>query len=64
VYVRGSESLIQEATVLVKQKLLEAMDKKVKDWSELKAQINEVLKPYIFEKTGRNPMILTILMEV
>ncbi|MGE5704237.1 MAG: MBL fold metallo-hydrolase RNA specificity domain-containing protein, partial [Clostridia bacterium] len=64
VYVRGSESLIQEATVLVKQKLLDAMERKVKDWSELKAQISEVLKPYIFEKTGRNPMILSILMEV
>ncbi len=64
VYVRGSESLIQEATVLVKQKLLESMERKVRDWSELKTQINEVLKPFIFEKTGRNPMILTILMEV
>jgi len=64
VYVRGSESLIQEATVLVKQKLLEALDKKVKEWSELKSQISQVLKPFIFEKTGRNPMILTIVMEV
>ncbi len=64
VYVRGSESLIQEATVLVKQTLQEALSKKVKEWSELKAQINQVLKPFIFEKTGRSPMILTILMEV
>ncbi|WP_255298542.1 ribonuclease J1 [Brevibacillus dissolubilis] len=64
VYVRGSESLIQEATVLVKNKLVEVLDKKVKEWSELKSQINQVLKPFIFEKTGRNPMILTIVMEV
>ncbi|WP_255668518.1 ribonuclease J1 [Brevibacillus daliensis] len=64
VYVRGSESLIQEATVLVKQKLLETLDRKVREWSELKSQINQVLKPFIFEKTGRNPMILTIVMEV
>ncbi len=64
VYVRGSESLIQEATGLVKHKLLEALDRKVREWSELKAQINQVLKPFIFEKTGRNPMILTIVMEV
>jgi ribonuclease J len=64
VYVRGSESLIQEATVIVKQKLQEALDKKIKEWTELKSQINEVIKPFIYEKTGRNPMILTILMEV
>ncbi|MFM1653871.1 ribonuclease J1 [Brevibacillus sp. B_LB10_24] len=64
VYVRGSEALIQEATVLVKQKLAETLNKKIKEWSELKAQINQVLKPFVFEKTGRNPMILTILMEV
>lgn len=64
VYVRGSESLIQEATVLVRQKLQEALDKKIKEWTELKSQINEVIKPFIYEKTGRNPMILTILMEV
>jgi len=64
VYVRGSESLIQEATVLVRNKLQQALDKKIKEWSELKSQINEVIKPFIYEKTGRNPMILTILMEV
>jgi ribonuclease J len=64
VYVRGSESLIQEATVLVRNKLQEALDKKIKEWTELKSQINEVIKPFIYEKTGRNPMILTILMEV
>lgn len=64
VYVRGSETLIQEATDLVRQKLQEALGKKIKEWSELKSQINQVLKPFIFEKTGRNPMILTILMEV
>lgn len=64
VYVRGSESLIQEATVLVRKTLTEALDRKVREWSELKSQINQVLKPFIYEKTGRNPMILTILMEV
>jgi ribonuclease J len=64
VYVRGSESLLQEATERVRAKLAEALDRKIKEWSELKAQINEVLKPFIYEKTGRNPMILTILMEV
>ena len=64
VYVRGSESLIQEATILVRNKLQQALDKKIKEWSELKSQINEVIKPFIYEKTGRNPMILTILMEV
>ncbi|MGD8192661.1 ribonuclease J1 [Brevibacillus ginsengisoli] len=64
VYVRGSESLITEATEIVKKTLSEALSRKVKEWSELKSQINQVLKPYIFEKTGRNPMILTILMEV
>lgn len=64
VYVRGSESLIQEATALVKNRLQESLDRKVREWSELKSRINEVVKPFIYEKTGRNPMILTILMEV
>ncbi len=64
VYVRESEQLIEDA----KEKVREAMDictrKHITEWAVIKTQIRERLGKHLFEKTGRRPMILPIIMEV
>ncbi len=64
VYVRESEQLIEDA----KEKVREAMDictrRHITEWAVIKAQIRERLGKHLFEKTGRRPMIVPIIMEV
>ncbi|HPF43658.1 MAG TPA: ribonuclease J [Syntrophomonadaceae bacterium] len=64
VYVRESEELIDEA----KEKVREALDvcakKHVTEWAVIKSQVKDKLGKYLFERTGRRPMILPIIMEV
>jgi len=64
VYVRESEELMEEA----KEKILAVVSECEKngglEWNPLKAGIKEALGRFLFEKTGRRPMILPIVMEV
>ncbi len=64
VYVRESESLIEDA----KDKVREAMDlcaqRNQVEWAIIKAQIRERLSKHLYDKTGRRPMIMPIIMEV
>lgn len=64
VYVRESESLIEEARQKVKSALERAISGGQVDWSSLKWQVRELLGRYLYEKTKRRPMILPIIMEV
>jgi len=64
VYVRESESLLQEA----KDRVTEAMNtcerKGVTDWGRIKAHIRDALQSYLYERTRRQPMILPIILDV
>ncbi|MBC7107056.1 MAG: ribonuclease J [Firmicutes bacterium] len=62
VYVRESEQLLEEA----KARVREALDRcqGVSEWAPIKAQVRDVLGKFLFERTGRRPMILPIIMEV
>ncbi|GAB7387822.1 ribonuclease J1 [Bacillaceae bacterium] len=64
VYVRESEKLLNEATQLVKQEVEKLLEKKITQWSEIKAVITGTLNPFLFEKTKRKPMILPVIMEI
>lgn len=64
VYVRESEKLIEDAKTVVKHALDKCQKNKVTDWSAIKSLIRDSLKQYLYEQTKRNPMILTIIMEV
>ncbi|CAM5189654.1 Ribonuclease J OS=Ureibacillus acetophenoni OX=614649 GN=rnj PE=3 SV=1 [Ureibacillus acetophenoni] len=64
VYMRESGSLISEAQKMLSSHLNEKIQEKSTQWTELKNDINDVLGPYLFEKTKRRPMILPIIMEV
>jgi len=63
VYVRESEQLIEEA----KEKVAEALSvcgKNISEWAVIKSEVRDKLGKYLFEKTGRRPMILPIIVEV
>lgn len=64
VYVRESENLMEEARLIVKDVLRDCEDKKIKEWSAIKANIKDELRMYLYEKTKRKPMILPIIMEI
>lgn len=64
VYVRESESLMDEARSVVSDALENCLSKKVSDWGKIKNVIKESLGDYLWKKTKRNPMILPIIMEV
>ncbi len=64
VYVRESESLMDEATEVLNEAVDNCMERHIKDWSKIKASIRDSLSEYVWKKTKRRPMILPIIMEV
>ena len=64
VYVRESEDLIEEASMVVSDALEDCMDHHITDWSKMKNAMRDSLSDFIWKRTKRNPMILPIIMEV
>ena len=58
VYVRESEQLMEEAREKVREALEVCMKKGLTEWAMIKAQVREKLSRFLYEKTGRKPMIL------
>ncbi|MEG2931608.1 MAG: ribonuclease J, partial [Ruthenibacterium sp.] len=64
VYVRESETLLEETCAQV-QDLLDRLDgADMRDWNSVKTRIRETVSAYLYRRTKRSPMILPILMEV
>lgn len=64
VYVRESEQLIENAKLKVKEALDVCFRKNITEWAVIKSQVRDKLGKHLYEKTGRRPMILPIIMEV
>ena len=64
VYVRESEQLIDNAKAKVKEAMDICFRKNITEWAVIKSQVREKLGRHLYEKTGRRPMILPIIMEV
>ena len=64
VYVRESESLIEEAKMVVEEALEGCLSRGISDWGKLKNVVKDSLNEYLWKKTKRSPMILPIIMEV
>ena len=64
IYMRDNESLIAEASALVyeESKRFESTDKN--DYAAVKNTVKSRLKSFLYDKTGRTPMILPIVIEV
>ena len=64
VYVRGSESLMDEAQRVLNDAVHNLTDRGVTDWGRIKTQIKDALSEYVWKRTKRRPMIIPIIMEV
>ncbi len=64
VYVRESESLMEDARKVVSAAVDRCLSHHVTDWSKIKNTIRDELSDYVWKQTKRNPMILPIIMEV
>ena len=64
VYVRGSESLMDEAKQVLNETMDHCMDKNITDWGKIKSEIKDALGDFVWKETKRKPMIIPIIMEV
>ena len=64
VYVRESEELMEEATELLIGVTESLADRGITDWGKIKASVKDTLGDYVWRKTKRRPMIITIIQEV
>ena len=64
VYVKESEELIDDARDIARYAIEDCVNKGSTDWNTMKARVRDEVSHLMFEKTGRNPMILSIIMEV
>jgi len=64
VYVREAEALLEEAKEKVNAVLSECLERQASNWGAIKGSVRESLGRFLYERTGRRPMILPIIMEV
>lgn len=64
VYVRESESLMEEARQVLCNALEDCLMHKNVDWSKIKIVIRDTMNDFIWKRTKRRPMILPIIMDV
>ncbi len=64
VYVRESEELMERAREIANDAINDCLDKNVFERTEVKTAIKNSLSKFIFQQTGRKPMILPIVMDV
>ena len=64
VYVRGSESLMDEAKAVLDETMDYCMDKNITDWGKIKSEIKDSLGDFVWKETKRRPMIMPFIMEV
>ena len=64
VYVKESETLIEEATDVVYHAVINCLENSNVDWAKIKLVIKDSLGEYFWKKMKRTPMVLPIIMEV
>ena len=64
VYVKESESLLDEVRKVSLAILEDCADRRIQEWGTIKNKVKDGVSQLISQKTGRYPMILPILMEV
>ncbi len=64
VYVRESETLMEDCRLVVQEALLRCLRRNVSDWGKIKTVIKDDLGEFLWKRTKRSPMILPIITEV
>ena len=64
VYVRESEELVNGAKNVAQTALIDALNKGIREWNELKGVMKSAISKFIYAETKRKPVILPILMNL
>ena len=64
VYVKESESLMEELREVAMETLDDCQYRNISDWATIKSAIKSELSRYLYKKTRRNPMILPVIMDI
>ena len=64
VYVRNSESLMDEAQAVLNNTMEYCMERRITDWGKIKNMVKDALGDFVWKETKRRPMIMPIIMEV
>lgn len=64
VYVRNSETLMDEMQAVVDRTMEHIMERRITDWSKIKTEVKDAVGEFVWKETKRRPMILPIIMEV
>jgi ribonuclease J len=64
VYVRNSESLMDEAQMVLYDTMEYCMAHHITDWGKIKSEVKDALGDFVWKETKRRPMIMPIIMEV
>lgn len=64
VYVRESEELLEEARGAIAHRLATLDAQQLKDWNLIKSSVRDAASTYLFEQTGRRPMIMPVIVDV
>ena len=64
VYVRNSESLMDEAKTVLDHTMEYCIDHNITDWGKIKNEVKDALGDFVWKETKRRPMIMPIIMEV
>ena len=64
VYVRESETLMEDCREVIQEALDACLAKGVADWNKIKTSIKDSVSEFLWKRTKRSPMILPIITEV
>ena len=63
ILVNENIDLIKDISNLSKTVITETLNKRKATFSDIKGSLINNLKPFLFEKTGRKPIIMPIIMD-
>lgn len=63
VYMKESDKLIREAQDIIRNSLSKNQGR-ISDWSFLRTNVESRLTKFLFDKTARRPMVLSVIVEV
>ena len=64
VYVRDNEELMDQARKVVYDAINRALDEFGMDWAAMKTAVKEKLAKFLYEATGRSPVILPVILSL
>lgn len=64
VYVRDNEELLDQAKKIAYDAINRALDEYGMDWAAMKTAVKEKLAKFLYEATGRSPVILPVILSL